>query len=161
MSTRFRSSHYQTVFLHPGHRLVNPHTVTIAVTRTASLPDKTISLSICCRWMRKSPSASKQRHRCARPPVWRGRGSTERGAPVINHVGLNRRKIQFIRPLKRKAAVLRSPGPRASRIGPKVFLKPLERCHLSMRTASDSFSPNAAKGAMPDPRECGRDWRPC
>ena len=30
----------------------------------------------------ESLTRRKQRHRCARLPVWRGRGSTERGAPV-------------------------------------------------------------------------------
>jgi hypothetical protein len=35
----------------------------------------------------------KQRHRCARQPVWRGRGSTERGAPMSGHIKLDRMKF--------------------------------------------------------------------
>ena len=37
----------------------------------------------------------KRRHRCARLPVWRGRGSTERGAPIMSHIGMPARSAEL------------------------------------------------------------------
>ena len=45
-----------------------------------------------------SQTRRKQRHRCARGPLWRGRGSTERGAPKLGiRTTLIRKAIQIFR----------------------------------------------------------------
>jgi len=59
-----------------------------------------------------SQTRRKQRHRCARGPLWRGRGSTERGAPKL---GIRTTLIREAIHIFRRAFLLQRP-PKPSRL---------------------------------------------